>query len=91
MRTRFFSSSPMIVVARALLVALAAAAVVAGFAVTRKSAPSARRERASSTCARCTRGDLADAGRMSHLPDGAGTAGRRHRRCGRPRRPSPLR
>ena len=39
MRTRFFSSSPMIVVVRALLVALAAAAVVAGFVVTRKSAP----------------------------------------------------
>jgi hypothetical protein len=39
MRTRFFSSSPMIVVARALLVALAAAAVVTGFALTRKSAP----------------------------------------------------
>jgi hypothetical protein len=39
MRTRFFSSSPTIVVARALLVALAAAAVVAGFALTRKSAP----------------------------------------------------
>ena len=39
MRTRFLSSSPMIVVARALLLALAAAAVVAGFVLTRKSAP----------------------------------------------------
>jgi len=39
MRTRFVSSSPMIVLARALLLALAAAAVVAGFVVTRKSAP----------------------------------------------------
>ena len=39
MRTRFLSSSPMIVVARALLVALAAAAVVAGFALTRRRAP----------------------------------------------------
>ncbi len=39
MRTRFFSSSPLIVIARALLVALAAAAVVTGFVVTRKSAP----------------------------------------------------
>lgn len=39
MRTRILSSSPMIVVARALLVALAAGAVVAGFVVTRTSAP----------------------------------------------------
>jgi hypothetical protein len=39
MRTRFVSSSPMIVVARALMLALAAAAVVAGFVMTRKSAP----------------------------------------------------
>lgn len=39
MRTHFLSSSPMIVAVRALLVALAAAAVVAGFALTRRSAP----------------------------------------------------
>ena len=39
MRTRYLSSSRMIVFARALLVALAAAAVVTGFAVTRKSPP----------------------------------------------------
>ena len=39
MRTPFVSSSPMIVFARALLVALAAAAVVTGFVVTRKSPP----------------------------------------------------
>lgn len=39
MRTRFLSSSAVIVLARALLVALAAAAVVTGFVVTRKSAP----------------------------------------------------
>ena len=73
MRTRFLSSSPMIVVARALLVALAAAAVVAGFAVTRKSAPRARRERRRLRLPDAPRGDLGDAGRMSHLPDGAGT------------------
>jgi hypothetical protein len=39
MRTHFFSSSSLIVVVRTLLVALAAAAVVAGFALTRRSAP----------------------------------------------------
>jgi len=39
MRTNFASSSPLIVVVRALLVALSAAAVVTGFALTRKSAP----------------------------------------------------
>jgi hypothetical protein len=39
MRPRFVSSHPMIVLARAALVALAAAAVVAGFALARKSAP----------------------------------------------------
>ena len=39
MRTRFRSSFPLILVARALLMALAAAAVVTGFALTRKSAP----------------------------------------------------
>lgn len=39
MRTRSVSSFPMIVFARAALVALAAAAVVAGFALARKSAP----------------------------------------------------
>ena len=39
MRPRSLWSSPMIVVARGLLVALAATAVVAGFALTRKSAP----------------------------------------------------
>src|SRR5262245_49792593 len=39
MRTGFVSSSPAIVVARALLVGAAVAAVVTGFVVTRKSAP----------------------------------------------------
>src|SRR5262249_50856232 len=39
MRTRLQSSSRLIVVARALMVALAAAAVVTGFVVTRRSAP----------------------------------------------------
>jgi hypothetical protein len=39
MRTRFISSSPMLVVARALLVGVALAAVVIGFVVTRRNAP----------------------------------------------------
>jgi hypothetical protein len=39
MRPRFVSSFSMVVVARALLVAIAAAAVVTGFALTRKSVP----------------------------------------------------
>jgi hypothetical protein len=39
MRTRFVSSSPLILVARALLVSVAVAAVVTAFVVMRKSAP----------------------------------------------------
>jgi len=39
MRTRFVSSSPLMVAARALLVAVAAAAVVASFALTRQPRP----------------------------------------------------
>ena len=50
MRTRSVSSSPMIVVVRALLVALAAAAVVTGFVVTRKRAPKPVASRVVYTC-----------------------------------------